>query len=224
MNETVATNCTAFVDIVQLVLDRELPLGALETPHVATCVECRGLASAARVLAAAPVNSFDAPVELADRITTAVEGDYRTRTRLRLAGRAIAAALAASVLIAGLLYLRPSEKPEIAEVPPQKQPESTPAPPPRVADRFADAGSALASITRKATDQTVTPTRQLLPTTPTPFSPMSEVPGVEPATESLASVPSSAKAGFEPIATTTKRAMNLFMRDTGLSSTPKPKS
>jgi hypothetical protein len=224
MTEPVPTPCDAFEDLVQRVLDRELPLTALETPHAAACPECRGLASAARVLAGVPATSFDPPVELADRITSAVEGDYRTRRRWRVAGRAVAAALAASVLVAGFVYLRPAERLDVVEAPPRQLPQPTTAPPPRVADRFAEAGSAFASLTRKATDQTVAPTRQLLPSPTLPFSPMGDVPGVEPATESLASVPSAAKSGFEPLATTTRRAMNLFMRDTGLSAPPKPKS
>lgn len=219
MTEPGPNTCATFEELVQRVLDREAPLTALETTHPTTCAACRGLASAARVLATTPTSSFEAPVELAARITDTVADDYRSRQRWRVAARAGALALAASVLFAGFLYLRPVEQLEVVSAPPRQLPPS-----PRVADRFADAGSAIATITRKASDQTVAPTRQLLPTTATPFAPMGDVAGVEPVTESLASVPSSAKAGFEPLATTTRRAMNLFMRDTGLSTPPKPKS
>lgn len=227
MTPNAPTNCAAFEELVQRVLDRELPLATLDTPHSATCPECRDLASAARLLAGVSVSvtKFAPPVELADRVTDAVRGDYLTRRRWRVAGRAVAAAaLAASVLIGAALIVQPTEPLEVVEAPPRQLPNPVPVPAPRVADRFADAGSALASITRKATDQTVAPTRQLFPTPAAPFSPMPEIPGVEPAAESLASVPSAAKAGFEPLATTTRRAMNLFMRDTGLATAPKPKS
>ena len=49
------------------------------------------------------------------------------------------------------------------------------------------------------------------------------LPGVEPATESLAGMPEAARSGIEPVADKTRRAVNLFLRDVGLGSPAKPK-
>jgi hypothetical protein len=219
------TDCALFEAQVQRVLDRELDAAALDDPHAAACADCRSLAAAAKVLAAYKPPPPPAPVELASRLTDAAVWDFGSRRRRRVVGRAAGAALAASVLVGGFLFFRPTPAAiEVVEVPPRVSPTPTEAPPPRVADKFADAGQALAALTRKATDQTITPTRQLLPPAEAMTFSTGDVPGVEPAAESLAGVSGAARSGLEPMANTTKRALNLFLRDVGIAAPQKPKS
>jgi hypothetical protein len=94
--------------------------------------------------------------------------------------------------------------------------------PQRVDERVSDATSALASITKKATERTLAP-RNLIPQPERMSLPDSELASsVEPAAESLSAMPQAAKSGIEPMTTGAKRAVNLFLRDTGIA--PKPKS
>ena len=221
------TDCAAFEAVVQRVLDRELGPEALDGPHAAGCPDCRRLAASAKVLAAGLDRLRGVPqVEAArsDRIAAAAAWDYRVRSRVRWAGRAAAVALAASVLVAAVLYGPWAGRPNQPDVVRRQEPVPQPEPvPERVADRVADAGSALASITRKATDQALTPTRHLIPPPESVTLPDPELAStVEPAAESLAAMPQAAKSGIEPMTTGAKRAVSLFLRDTGLA--PKPKS
>lgn len=222
-------DCPAFEAVVQRVLDRELGPEALDGPHPTACAECRRLAMSAKVLASGLDRMRGRPqVEAArtDRIAAAAAWDSRFRSRVKWAGRTAAFALAASVLVAVALlgpWAGGTKAPEIVRRPePLPQPAPTPAPE-RVADRVADAGSALASITKKASDRTLTPTRNLFPPPERVSLPDSTLAAtVEPAAESVASMPQSAKSGIEPMTTGAKRAVNLFLRDTGIA--PKPKS
>jgi hypothetical protein len=223
-----ATGCAAFAAVVQSVLDRELGPDALDAGHPTICPDCRALAAAARrLLDFAPLFP-EAPPGLSDRIVAAALWDRRLRRR-RLAGVA-AAAVAASLLIAAAMYFSrpaPTRGPDVAQVQPSPTPapKRPDAPPPRVSDQIAEAGSAVVAITRKATDQAVAPTRTLLPPPGVVSVPMADtLPGIEPAAESLAGVPEAAKAGIEPVTDKTRRAVNLFLRDVGIGPPAKSKS
>jgi len=226
-NPPQATDCAAFEAVVQHVLDRELGADSLEGPHPVACAECRRLAAAAKVLACGLDRMRPPPqVEPArgDRLAAAAFRDYRFRRRVVWAGRAAGVALAASVLVAVAAFgsrTGGSKEPEVARTLPSHRPQPAP-PPERVGDRVADATSALASITRKATDRTLTPPRNLIPPPESVSLPDTELAAtVEPAAESLASMPQAAKSGIEPMTTGAKRAVNLFLRDTGLTAKPK---
>jgi hypothetical protein len=219
------SDCAAFEAAVQRVLDRELGFDALDVQHAAECPDCRALGASAKLLATGLDRMGLVPqVEIArtDRIAAAAAWDYRVRRRVTWVGRAAAVALAASILVAAILYgpwVGRTNQPDIVR---GREPSPEPAPE-RVADRVADAGSALASITRKATDQALTPTRNLIPPPESVTLPETELATtVEPAAESLAAMPQAAKSGIEPMTTGARRAVSLFLRDTGI--TPKPKS
>jgi hypothetical protein len=211
--------CADFAALAQRFLDGELDAAALDAhPHGGSCPDCRALAAAARALGeAAPVAPAPS-AGLTERIVAAAVRDYR----IRRARRRAALALAASVLVAGCAYLllpTRADAPVIA----QTQPPALEAPP-RVADRVAAAGDALAALTRHAADQTVTPARHLVPPAESVSWPRAELPpAVEPAVESLAEMPDAARSGFEPMANTTRRAVSLFLRDVGLQP-DKPRS
>ncbi len=224
-----AAGCAAFAAVVQAVLDRELGSDALDTGHPATCPDCRALAAAARRLLDFAPPFPEALPGLSDRIVAAALWDRRLRRRRRLAGVAVAA-VAASLLIAAVVYFSrpaPTGGPDVAQVQPSPTPapKGPDAPPPRVSDQIAEAGSAFVAITRKATDQAVAPTRTLLPPPDVVSVPMADAwPGIEPAAESLAGVPEAAKSGIEPVADKTRRAVNLFLRDVGFGPPAKSKS
>jgi hypothetical protein len=214
--------CAAFEAMVNAVLDRELGPDALDGDHSAGCAECRALAVAARQLLVATFAQPRPPSGFTERVVAVAVRDRRARRRLRLVG----AALAASVLAGTTVYLlRPTsvETREFVHVPPA--PDVVPeAPPPRVSDRFAEAGSALVAITNRVKEQTVNPPRTLLPPSEAVTVPKAgAVPGIEPVAESLAGMPEAARSGIEPVADKSRRAVNLFLRDVGLGPNAKPK-
>lgn len=214
--------CAGFAAVVNAVLDRDLGPDALEGDHPTDCAECRALAVAARQLLGASFIRSEPSAGFAERVVDAAVRDRRARRRLRLIG----AALAASVLAGTVAYLlRPpsTEEPEFVQIPPTP-PVGPEAPPPRVSDRFVEAGSALVAITNRAREQTVNPARTLFPPSEAVAMPTaSALPDIEPAVESLAVMPEAARSGIEPVADKTRRAVNLFLRDVGLGPPAKPK-
>jgi hypothetical protein len=212
--------CAAFEAVVNAVLDRDLGRDALECDHPAGCRECRALVDAARQLLGAPLALPTPPRGLAERIAAAAVRDRRVRRQRRLVGLA----LAASVLMGAAAFLLrppPVEPLEIVHAPPTP-PVVPEAPPPRVSDRFAEAGSALVAITNRARDRTVNPTRTLIPP-PESVTVPTALPGIEPAPESLAEMTEAVRSGIEPVTTKTRRAVNLFLRDVGFDTPAKPK-
>ncbi|OWK38675.1 hypothetical protein [Fimbriiglobus ruber] len=239
-----SADCAAFELAVQRVFDGDAGFDTLATTHPTECPSCRALAASAAVFhAVLPglTRQPSPPTGLAARIVTAALRDRRKRRLQRMAGRVGALALAAAVLVAGAVFLfggPTGGHPDVAQQLPQPNlpsptPDSAPAPravasnaapPPRVADQVAEAGSALAALTREATDRAIAPTRNLLPSTDTLALPESDVAVVEPAVESLSGVSEAARVGFEPMTNTTRRAVNLFLRDVGLNTPAKPNS
>jgi hypothetical protein len=81
-----------------------------------------------------------------------------------------------------------------------------------------EAGSAVVSLTRKASDDTLAPARNLFSTRaaskPPAGRPSADLP------EAITELPESAKAGLEPLTNTARRAVNLFIRDVGSVAGP----
>jgi hypothetical protein len=71
------------------------------------------------------------------------------------------------------------------------------------------------ALARRTADGAVQPTRLLVPNASEAPSMQSEPwqPAVEPAAQSLAEVGHGAAASFEPVASSAKRAVNLFWRE-----------
>lgn len=214
-----SADCLEFARHAESVLDRAAAVESLDTPHSASCRECRDHAAAVRDLLmglneAAPMP----PTGFAGRVVAAAVRDRRVRARRRYAGFAVAAGIAVAVAV--LAWPR-------ADVVPNPQPfaqqQLPPEPAPvRVGDRFAEAGSAIASLTRQTADDTLT----LIPVVETPM--LNLIPTVpmdtDPTVASLADIPQTASVGLEPVADSARRAFNLFLRDTGLSGSAKPNS
>ena len=214
-------DCTAFEAVVQRVLDGELSREQLGERHPQTCSACRDLLKATAAFTVFPTPVPKPSAGLNRRVLQTVLHDRRQRRQRRLLVGGSALAMAACLFISlGVYFTQTGSKPtpEIVEVAPKPPAINTP----RVTDQVAEAGSALTAMTRRATEQAMRPTRSLFPIDPTTV-PQIDLPAtMDPATESLAALPSAAKSGLEPITDGTRRAVNLFLRDVGFS--PKLKS
>ena len=98
-----------------------------------------------------------------------------------------------------------------------------PAPTPAVSlDKSAgEAGTALASLTKKTADETVAHGRLLLPTTfsAPPLATDAWQQTLDPPAESLREAGQNMSAGLEPMTSSARRAVTLFLRETpGLAS------
>jgi hypothetical protein len=217
--------CAAFDRLVNRVLDGDVSPTALNAdPHPVICRACRQT-RAATFLLIDGLNRLTESVPSAgfvDGVTRTAVRDYRRRTAVRWTVRTGVGALAAAVLI-GWLVLPTSDSSPTANKDSQKD---VPVPilpdaktyarqdPPAetIRGRISEAGSAVVSLTRKATDDTLTPARNLFATPAprvNPKQPAIELP------DPLAEMPQAARAGLEPLADTAKRAVNLFLRDVG---------
>ena len=214
-------DCTAFEAVVQRVLDGELAHDRLRDRHPQTCPACRDLVKATVAFTLFPNPVPKPSVGLNQRVLLTVLLDRRQRQQRRLLVGGSALAMAACLFISlGVYFTQAGSKPtpEIVEVAPLPLTLNTP----RVTDQVAEAGSALTAMTLRATEQAMRPTRALFPVDPTTVPQIDLPTTMEPATESIAALPSAAKSGLEPITGSTRRAVNLFLRDVGFS--PKLKS
>lgn len=189
--------------------------------HLRACPDCSALDRAAQqlrdgLLALTPPCP---PSDLANRITARViAGRLRSRRR-RVAAWA---GLAAGVLVAvglglGWSRLFPS-KPARPETPAivVAQKDETPAPPVHLRESLAEAGSAVASLTGRAADETVGPTRLLIPSLPRPE------PGAAGSARSLREAGQGVSEGFEPVTESARRAVGLFFRELPMKQDKRP--
>ena len=88
--------------------------------------------------------------------------------------------------------------------------------------QYAELRGESVELTRRTAEETVAPVQVLVPAVaPVDLDGGPMVPGVpdaDPAVESLARIPEAASAGLEPVAESAKRAVFLFLRDTGLAA------
>ena len=162
---------------------------------------------------------IDPPAGFADRTTTLIVGGTAPHTpcaRPRWPWKAVAAS-ATAVLVAVLAvgytaWPKPQPTPEPPPVVVTPEPVS-----PNIGDTLSEAGDALAKLSR-TTAEKATP-RTLLPGEVAKAAPPKPVGGdVQPAADAITSMPSAAKSGLEPVTGSTRRAINLFLRDTGLKA------
>jgi hypothetical protein len=183
--------------------------------HLAECRDCRELHGASQVLLEnlRHWSLPQVPEGLSKRIVREVRLQRRKLRRTRLV--ATAASLAASLLI-GLLITyvlsRPSKNQDLAiheEVMPNLAPAS-------LQRSVEEAGQAVVALTRRTADETVGQTRLLLPAM-FPESPLAETPmariSLQASTQSLVEVKDGMSAGLEPVASSARRAIDLFLRE-----------
>ncbi len=214
MNETL-TSCEQFEDAIHRVLDGDLPPAALAVPHVEVCPTCRESAATVVAMLAGlqALPPIEPPPGFATRVLPAVVAERR-RSDVRRSVRIAMASLAAAVVVAFLaIHNRTADRPAMVV----KSPSLPNAAPPSVGRSFADAGSAVVSLTRRATQESLSPARNLFASLDTPR------PLPIPISASPVVVPSASPV--QPITNTAKRALNLFIRDVGgFASLPQQKS
>ena len=164
------------------------------------CPDCRELpCPACRLIESLRAEPVASPTGFADRAFAAVVRDRRQRHRQRWAGRVgVAAALLLAVGLAAN-GLRPPAQIELVEVTPVAPTPVT------LADPIGDARDAFASVTQRAGEAALAPTRNLLAGMSEP--PEAPAPAVEVPT------PAASVAVLEPLTDTTRRAVSFFLKD-----------
>jgi hypothetical protein len=211
--------CTAVRDHWQHLLDDEPALAArfdraALDAHCAACPDCAGWAAAAQRLreGLAARRPPLPPVGLADRLLAAALRDRRRLVRRRrLAGLALAASLLVAVGTTLALVARGPREVAVREG--VARPLASAAAP-SLTENLGRAGSALASLTRRAAEEAVEPTVSLLPRPPAPRLGPRDAwpPALGPAVQPLAEVRQGGAVGLEPVAASALRALDVFRR------------
>jgi hypothetical protein len=190
-------------------LQRRLDGEAVSTPpaiaaHIAACPDCRGrFAAVGPLLAALDGTDLTVPPLLTEWTITAAIADLRRRRRVRRWSLA-AAGLAASVMAAAFWLTQ-----EQASGP---GPVRVVSAPPDLRQDFTEAGEAVAALTRRAAVDAVDAGRRLVPAVPPPPWP----PALEPV-RSFDDAGTVLADGFEPVATSARRAARLFWRELAIT-------
>jgi hypothetical protein len=200
------STCDATLEALQRRLDGEPALltADVET-HLSVCADCRERFRLAGSLVIALPRRYESaePTTLwTERVVGAVVTDGRRRKIKRLG---LAWALAAGVL-AAVWLARPLSSP----APDGSLPVAQNLGAPNLQADFAEAGSALAALTRRAAEETVGQGRVLVP--PVEVPPVLDI-RLEPATRPLDHARQGLSVGFEPVATSARRAVSLFWQD-----------
>jgi hypothetical protein len=209
-------DCDAAMAVLHRWLDREsIGVPPEVAAHLSACVECRERFAASGQLATAMIREESLPVPplLTERIVAAVLTDrqHRRRQQWRMAGAALAIAASIAVVI-GLAWpsgSSPNPAPAIV-----KAPEPTG---PGVQKEFAEAGEAVASLTRRAATDVAGIGKQLVPPVQSPTWP----PDLEPAAKPFEEAGAALADGFEPVTTSARRAARLVWRELAMDDDKK---
>lgn len=215
-------NCAEFLDRLQQQLDGvPVPPEPALTAHLRDCATCAARQAAVRRLTAVlPLLSPVVPAtDLTRQITFAALRDLRRRRLARRSGFAMALAAGFLLVVCARIYLAPNGTPrpdgELAahSLPaPVAEPTAEPAPPP-LRSTVAEAQQAVASLTTRTADEAMGQTRLLLPIVPTTsLADLDLVPRETPG-RPLREASQNLTAGPELVATSARRAVDLFFRD-----------
>lgn len=207
-------NCTDHRDWLQSYLDGTAPAeDPVATRHRAGCAVCHGLLTVAQRLLAAVRGLADAapPDGLRDRIVCAVRADRR---RVLLRRRvAVVGTLAAGLLLATFLalpYLRPAPpRTDVVVVPPLPDVQ------PSLDEDLQEATAAFGELVRRTTDETLGQTRLLFPAVvpEVPVPNGQTLAALNTPVLPLRKVQDGVADGLEPVATSMRRALDLFRRN-----------
>ena len=196
--------CEPALQALQRQMDGESPCPTPDVKaHLEVCPECRERFRLARSLIAVfppPYDAAEPSSVWTDRLVGAIISDGRRRRIKRLG---VAWAMAAGVL-AAVWLTRPAPLPSSDG----SLPVVTRSPDLR--SDFAEAGSALAGLTRRAAAETVDHGRVLVPPVEVPL--VLDI-RLEPAAHPLDVARQGLSEGFEPVATSARRAVNMFWQD-----------
>ncbi|MCS6851949.1 MAG: zf-HC2 domain-containing protein [Gemmataceae bacterium] len=211
--------CADCLELLQRSLDGESAAGGAECElHLANCPACQEWFAAARRLEEG-LRVLRAQISEpgpSERIVALVLRDHALRRRRRWrAGWAAAAAVALAVGLGLWRGHYTDTGPELPPAAPVLASEE-----PSLQRQVAEVGSALADLARRTTQEAVGPTRLFVPE-PVPTPRLSNVTLVsqawEPPKQSLRDVGAGVSAGLEPVTTSFRRAVDLFLRDLPVS-------
>jgi hypothetical protein len=191
---------------LQRLLDREPNWDTREAvAHRAGCLDCREELALARSMSGA-LTPAAFPSELTGRVVGAAVSAHRKRRLAWYAGAG--AAVAASVLVAALvLQPRTQTITETRTVAAVTRPAEPPAPQRPLGEAVSEARDALVALTRRTATETRDTSASLMPTPKLPDMPETGA-GLEP----LADARAGAARSVEPLQTSARRALNLFLR------------
>ena len=216
-------NCQECLDRLQLYLDGALLDGEADE-HAKHCSECAARVGAARRLVDG-LRLLKAPVlgpDLAAAIVVASLRDMRRRRQMRrtLVGLAVAASVLAAIAVgySGNAVPRRINSDQFGgttKAPAGRQPAAlarTEGTLP-LRDTVAEASEAVASLTSRTADRAVDETRFLLPIVPAPSLSSLDLPDPAVPAKPLREASERVSAGLEPVASSARRAVNLFLRE-----------
>ena len=227
-------NCSEFQNYLQQRLDGETPAnGADIERHLAVCRSCRELRAAAmRFTQALEAQVSPIPPDrMSDQVVSLVLNEIASRRQARklwsrrlIATAAVAACLFMAIAL-GNSWRRSSQRPDVSvsNTLVKRDEKSTPSHQPASLN-IRDAGSALVALVNRTADETVGQGRVLLPQAVS--SPAFPVPGdwqpsLEPDAQSLREAQEGVVTSFEPVTSSARRAVNLFLREISPMETQK---
>lgn len=206
-------DCEPALTLLQRRLDGEIVDAPPDiSDHLATCRDCRERFAAARyLLTRLPRKPASVTPFLTERLVSGIAKDVRRQRRLRFAAYA-ATGLAASIALVFWFGRGNGLHPDPAPQPPEVVQKVMPTPP-LLKKELAEAGEAVASLTRRAANQAVDTGRPFVVDVPTPTwtSP------IEPSARVIEDAGQALAEGFEPVTTSARRAARMFMRDLSMN-------
>lgn len=187
--------------------------------HLESCPECKSLFHAARVLQRG-LRRMPAPVVppgLGDVIFKNILADRRARQRLRWLTAGLAAAAAILLAIGIPMYWpttplpsTPNQPGPMVEIPTTpKASQATPS----LQDSMTEMGTAVVSLTSRTAEETVGQSRLLLPVVSGPVMQELNLDATLAPMVPLREAGQGLAAGLEPVSTSARRAIGLFLRD-----------
>jgi anti-sigma factor RsiW len=206
-------NCPELRELVQRWLDGEMPAPdqGEAADHLGACPSCRQLLRAARLVRDTLGRSLSPvpPERLSRRILERLLGEARRRTRARRL--LIGAALAATLLLGAGTFLvlsRPGADSTQVLVNPSPR-----ASVPSFHQHVEEAGEAFVSLTQRAARKTVDESRLFFPDVTPPALAANQVflETLEPSTQPLEEIKRGMSVGLEPVTSSARRALDLFL-------------
>lgn len=205
-HEASRPRCAPAQDALQRLLDGEPSWDSSEAvDHRAVCVDCREELALAQSMSRA-MRPAVVPGELAERVlSAAVKSQRRRRMAYSLGvGGAIAASIMAAVIAVLPTSQTVTERPSSASI---RRPNEEPVASKPLGDTVVEARDALVSLTRRTATDTRDNSVGLIPNPKLP-----EMPGTSDGLEPLAEAQSGAARSVEPITTSARRALSVFLR------------
>lgn len=190
--------CLEALDWLQRQLDgsaKSMPASVAD--HAKTCADCQGRIRAADLLQAALTDKPKLIRFPSERIVLAVQRDHRKQKAIRWFG--VAASLAAALVLAAWLMNRPAAGPQMVQAP-------------LLRDAAGDAGNAVVAIGKRAASETLGESRLLVPKVDLP--PVA-VTALASAAAPINDAGKGLLDGLEPMASSARRAIGMFVRDGG---------